>query len=274
MSGSARVVLDTGRLRGWVRPAGHRRVLLLHGGPGIGYGYLDDLLPELDGWTVATFQQRGLPPSTLEGPFDVATAVADVTAVLDELGWTEGTYVLGHSWGGHLALHAARRLSGRLAGVLAVDPIGVVGDGGGEAFEAELLRRLPPEHRARVEEIGDTEDDQLADEALRLLWPAYFSSSAAAPPFVSLPMSQAAFLGLLRDQDEQRPVLAEALPSITVPLGIVMGASSPMPISAGSDIVERVSGAWLDVVPDAGHFVWLEAPGAVRRALDRLLTGD
>jgi pimeloyl-ACP methyl ester carboxylesterase len=270
VTGAPLVELHTGSLGGWVRPGGTQRALLLHGGPAIGFEYLDDVLTELDGWTVASFQQRGLPPSTPEGPFDMATAVTDIAAVLDELGWNDGTYLIGHSWGGHLALHAARSLAARLAGVLAVDPIGVIGDGGNQEFEDELLRRTPPSDRARVEEIGDTDDDELADEALRLLWPSYFADPESAPPYKSLPMSQAAFFGLLRDTDELRPELEAALPALTVPLGIVMGAGSPIPRSAGAEVVDRVPGAWLDVVPNAGHFVWLEAPGAVRRALDRL----
>jgi len=270
VTSDGRTEMDTGALRGWVRPDGPQRLLLLHGGPGIGYAYLDGLMAELDGWTVASFQQRGLPPSTLGGPFDIATGVADIAAVLGRLGWDRDTYLLGHSWGGHLALHAAWRLADRLAGVLTVDPDGVIGDGGSQEFEAELERRLSPDARARVQEIGDTADDELADEQLRLVWPAYFSTPAAAPPYVALPLSEQAFLGLMQDRNEQRSGLEAALPSLTVPLGVLVGAGSPMPRSAGADVVDRVPGAWLDVVEEAGHFVWIEAPGAVRRALDRL----
>ena len=240
VTGAGRAELNTGALRGWVRQAGPQRALFLHGGPGLGYEYLDGLLAELDGWSVASFQQRGIPPSTLDGPFDIATAVGDITTVLDELGWRSDTYLLGHSWGGYLALHAARSLANRLAGVLAVDPIGVVGDGGTQEFEEELLRRTPPRDRARVEEIGDTDDEELADEALRLLWPSYFADGGSAPPYVSFPISQHAYLRLTRQEAELRPALEAALTSLTVPLGIVMGAASPIPQSAGADIVERV----------------------------------
>jgi pimeloyl-ACP methyl ester carboxylesterase len=240
----------------------------------MGYTYLDGLMAELDGWTVASFQQRGLPPSTLDGPFDVATGVADIAAVLDRLDWGQDTYLLGHSWGGPLALQAACRLTGGLAGVLSVDPMGIVGDGGEPEFEAEIDRRLSPAARTRVEEIGETEDDELADEQLELLWPAYFASPATAPPYASVPLSQQAFHGLMQDQGEQRSRLEAALPSLAVPLGVVMGAGSPMPRRAGADVVDLVPGAWLDVIPNAGHLIWLEAPGAVRRALDRLADGD
>jgi pimeloyl-ACP methyl ester carboxylesterase len=45
-----------------------------------------------------------------------------------------------------------------------------------------------------------------------------------------------------------------------------------MPLEASTDAAERIPGAWVDVVEGAGHFIWVEAPGAVRESL-RLLTG-
>src|SRR5919199_2465802 len=100
------VTTDAGEL------AGHRighgpRVLLLHGGPGLSGDYLEGLVDELAGrFEVAVFQQRGLAPSTEDGPFTVSRAIDDVAAVLHGLGWARAL-LLGHSWGGHLALHVA-----------------------------------------------------------------------------------------------------------------------------------------------------------------------
>lgn len=52
---------------------------------------------------------------------------------------------MGHSWGGHLAFRLAAARSERLFGVLAIDPLGIVGDGGRFAFEAELHACTPKE---------------------------------------------------------------------------------------------------------------------------------
>src|SRR5262245_39704835 len=122
------VAAKSGELSGWVSGEGPR-VLAIHGGPGMSYDYLDDAVAELASrYRVATFQQRGLAPSTEQGEFTVAEAVADIAAVLDGLGW-DTAYLVGHSWGGHLAFHTAASIPGRLAGVLSVDPLGAVGDG-------------------------------------------------------------------------------------------------------------------------------------------------
>ena len=82
------VPVPGGALGGWAVGEGPP-VLLLHGGPGLSYDYLDGLAAELgSGYRVAGYQQRGLEPSTVEGPFTIAQAIADVVAVLDELAWS------------------------------------------------------------------------------------------------------------------------------------------------------------------------------------------
>jgi len=76
-----------GELGGWLTGDGPR-TLLLHGGPGLSFEYLNELGDELaTDFRVAAYQQRGLEPSTLQGPFTVAQAVDDAIAVLDALGW-------------------------------------------------------------------------------------------------------------------------------------------------------------------------------------------
>jgi len=175
-----------GVLRGSVRGDGVE-VLLLHGGPGMEWTYLQPVVDELsDGYRVATYQQRGLAPSTAGPPYDVATQAGDVTAVLDVLGWDQAV-VLGHSWGGHLLLHALAAHPDRLSGALVVDPVGAIGDGGLAEFEATILARTPPADAQRAEELDrqalageGTEAD--AAESLRLFWPAYFADRPAAPP--------------------------------------------------------------------------------------------
>jgi pimeloyl-ACP methyl ester carboxylesterase len=264
-----------GRLVGWVAGEGPR-VLLLHGGPGLAYDYLDSLADELlPGFRLAAYQQRGLAPSTLEGPFAVEREVADAVAVLDALEW-ERACVLGHSWGGHLLLHLAAAVPERLDGGLAVDPLGGVGDGGGAEFEQEIFRRTPEEDRRRAQELDEramrgegTEAD--VQESMRLVWPAYFAQPERTLPFPGLGVSIAAYSGLWESIVEELPRLAERLAQITVPLGFIAGERSPMPVEAAAAATARaVPGAWVEVVAGAGHFPWFERPGSVRAALERL----
>ena len=36
---------------------------------------------------------------------------------------------------------------------------------------------------------------------------------------------------------------------------------------------ERIAHAWIEEVPDAGHWPWMDSPGVIRNALDRLVHG-
>jgi pimeloyl-ACP methyl ester carboxylesterase len=275
---SFRVDFDDGFLGGWVQGTG-LPVLLLHGGPGLSYEYMESLAPELgEGYSVASYQQRGLAPSSEQGPFTVADNVSDVGRVLDGLGWDVAVLV-GHSWGGHLALHVAAAIPARVSAVLAVDPFGAVGDGGEQQFEAEMNARTPADVRQRAIELDEramrgegSEEDAI--ESFRLVWPAYFPSRESAPPMPAIRMSVACYSETFESLHEELPRLDSALPSIQVPVGFVAGEASPMPNSSSTDAAHRIANAWVETVPEAGHFPWLDIPGCVRSGFNRLLLAD
>ena len=268
------VPVPGGVIVGWVEGTGPP-VLLLHGGP-VGYEYLDDLATDLlPGFTTAAYQQRGVLPSTVTGPFDIDTYAADAKAVLDALGW-EQTYVVGHSLGGYYALQLCRRMPERILGALIVDPLGAVGDGGMDEFWNAQLGCLTDAARRRVEEI---ENRQIAgtstaaedDEHGRLIWPTYFADPHRTSPF-SLRPAGASHEPIQAEVFRDMPMLEQSLPAIVTRIRFVHGSKSPMPVSASTDTIERLPNAELDLVDGAGHFVWFERPGVVRAALERLVS--
>ena len=276
LSESFEIGVVGGLLRGSVVGRGDP-VLLLHGGPGLPWTYMQALVDEIcDGYQVAVYQQRGLPPSTAGAPFDVPTQVADVVAVLDGLGW-ERAVVIGHSWGGHLLIHLLAAHPERVAAAMVIDPLGGVGDGGEAQFEAELNRRTPPESVERAQELDQramdgqgTEAD--AVESLRLYWPAYFANPAAAPPFPEMQLSVEAYSATFESLHAELPGLAGRLVGLAVPTLFVHGASSPMPVAASTDTAQAIGpAAAVQVLDGVGHFPWLDRPGVVRAALDRLV---
>lgn len=264
-----------GPLVGWCAGSGPA-VMLLHGGPGLSFSYLDDLAAELASeFRVVCFQQRGLDPSTVQGPFTMAQAIEDAVRVLDGLHW-ERSLIVGHSWGGHLALRILAAHPERLRGVLAVDPIGVAGDGGMAAFEAEVIARTPRSARERAKELDDramageaTVQESL--ESMRLVWPAYFADPEAAPAMPTMHVSIEAYSGLIGQVTQDTDRVTRQLANGTVPFGVIAGAASPVPWGQAARATAELSPhAFLDVVPNAGHFVWLEAPGRVLAAVKRV----
>ena len=107
-------------------------------------------------------------------------------------------------------------------------------------------------------------------ESLALVWPAYFADPAKATP-PTTQISLAAYASGYESMVNELPRLESSLAGITVPVGLLAGGGGPMPVDLASHATaERLPNAWVEVIPDAGHFVWVEAPGSVRRALDRL----
>jgi len=270
------VPTGVGSLSGWVAGSGPR-ILLLHGGPGLSFEYLDELAAELGaGFRVAAYQQRGLEPSTLQGPFTIARAIDDAIVVLDALQW-DRALVVGHSWGGQLALRLVAGHPDRLLGALAVDPVGVIGDGGMAGFEAEMTARTPQADRRRARELDDramagqgTPEEAL--ESLRIMWPSYFGDPENIPPMPPMRLSVEAYAGVIGELTADTDRLAAAVAASPVPFGVLAGAASPIPWGQAARATAELSPrAFLKVVPGAGHFPWFEQPGCVRAALARLI---
>jgi pimeloyl-ACP methyl ester carboxylesterase len=240
--------------------------------------YLDPLIAEFDdAYRVSTYAQRGVPPSSAGTPFDLATQSADAVAVLDALGWHRAT-VLGHSWGGHLLLHALADSPDRLTAAVFCDAIGAVGDGGLEAFSEQMLSRLPPPARARVEALEGLADlrpltDDEALEQLATVWPSYFASPEAAPPFAPVALSAAANGGGFDALLDALPDLPGRISGSRVPSLFLHGAGGPVPAAAARDTAAAMGGsARVHEIQGAGHFPWLERPGVIRAMVDELLS--
>jgi pimeloyl-ACP methyl ester carboxylesterase len=247
-------------------------VLFLHGGPGLS-DYTDVFDAELAAVKRIRYTQRGLPPSTTEGPLTVGQHVRDAIAVLDAHGERE-VILAGHSWGGFLAVAVAAAAPERVRGLLLLDTLGVVGDGGLTDFDAELMRRTPPRDAMLVEELSGTASDD-STEALALLWPAYFADPAHAPALPDdLRTSQRVNSETMDSVDAHLRTgdIAAAITGFDRPAEIVYGVDSPMPAAASLDTAALLAGSEVRPVPGAGHLLSVEQPGCIRAALNRLLS--
>ena len=247
--------------------------LLLHGGPGVGAEHLMGLVEELDGLIDGVLpQQRGLEPSTLEGPRDVDTHVADEIAILDHLGW-ERAWLIGHAWGGHLAMHIAVAHPERVAGLILIETLGAIPDGGSAELVANMVARLTPEERAELDTLiasqaaGD-EDPNLMGKMFMTLWPSYSYIHGNVVPPTSLRLERA----LADEPDTMASVrahfeagtLERGLPTLDRPALLLHGEGDPMPLSASVETAALIRGATVTIVEQAGHFPWLERRGDFR----------
>lgn len=267
-------VTSDGPLVGTIRGSGPP-LLFLHGGPAIS-DYVQLISAELDGWRSVSYQQRGLAPSATGGPFTVERHVADAVAVLETAN-VGPVVVVGHSWGGHLALHLALERQDLVTGMVIVDPLGAIGDGGVSEMGQNLGLRLLPEAVSEYSEVaarlaGPDPTDADMISSLRLLWPGYFADPATAPPIPSfMRASPEPYVATFASVAAHLAAgFGGRLAELTVPSVFVLGASSPMPPSQGEQTAALLPANEVRVIPGAGHLPWHEQPGCLRAALARL----
>jgi pimeloyl-ACP methyl ester carboxylesterase len=223
------------------------------------------------------YQQRGQEPTTVREPYSVEAHVDDATAVLDGLG-IERAWIIGHSWGGHLGMHLAAARADRLLGLIVVDPLGAVPDGGEKDLEEHLTKSLTADVAERVnaldaELLAGRGGQAEMTEMMRLVWPFYFADPAGAPPMPPLRSSVSVYSGTW---DSIRShfaagTLVSNLPRYDGRALFVHGGGSPIPPRRSEESAQLIVGARVAIVPGAGHFPWLERPGSVATAVREFL---
>ncbi len=187
--------------------------------------------------------------------YDVSTMADDLAALAEALE-LESFDLVGHSWGGLIALDYARRYARvrRLATVeapLAIsesDALWSILSLDSEEMATELLAALP-------ETLRRDFDPQRRRGRLRLEALAALAGETS----------------LLDDLAERRPPTDEALGAIRCPVLSVYGAHSPCLGSA--DRLARALPAVRTVTLDGGHFLPLEAPEALGKVLMEFFDG-
>lgn len=230
---------------------------------------------ELDGlFAGIRYSQRGTPPSTTGPPYSVESHMSDALRVLDHFG-IDQAWAVGHSWGGHLALHLAVAHPERLLGVVCIAPLGAydVFDEYGERLAAGRT----PEQIERNEEIeerrrrGDvTEADLL--ERYAWIWEKFFLD-----PSKAIPVPDHAGVECSADTNEsirahfQAGTLERGLPSVRVPVLFVHGVEDVLMLRCSTETAELIPGAVVELIPGSGHFPWIEQPERFRSAVERFL---
>jgi pimeloyl-ACP methyl ester carboxylesterase len=202
--------------------------------------------------------------------------MADALAVLDHFG-LERAWVVGHSWGGHLALHMTVIHPERLLGVVCIDTLGAFDRVFGE-FGAHLSRSMSPGEIARIEVIeaarrrGEVTEAELLERS-RLVWPHYFADPRSAPPPPETPIGVdcSTETNASISHHFRLSTLATGLPSAALPALFVHGERDPLPVSSSLETAALIRGAVVQTIPDCGHFPWIERPGELRRIVAAFL---
>ena len=238
--------------------------------------YLGSLAVELAcTFTAYRYTQRGTPPSGGGPPYTVEAHMEDALSVLDTFE-IDRAWAVGHSWGGHLALHLLVTHPERLLGVVAVDPLGAFP----EAFAEMNQRRrvaLSVEANARLDSIesrrrsGEVTEGELV-ERFALVWPTYFVDPAKMiPPPAHVGAEASIEVNRSLVDHFERRTLVDGLPAARSPALFVHGEQSVIPTWSTADTAALISGAEVVIVSGCGHFPWVECPGSVGDAVQGFL---
>ena len=255
------------------RPA----VLLLHGGPGFDHAYLKPPPAALtEAAQLIYLDQRGQGRSG-SVPVESCTVeqMADDAAAFCRTLGIERPTILGHSFGGFVALHLALRHPDVAGSLILIDTAASSADMAG-AME-RLEERHGPEIRAAAEPVfgGDVSQETMA-EFERLVVPAYVHSPERVGPVLE-PLGRSSFnhevaAHYFRNNSALYDV-RDHLGEILVPTLVIVGENDWLiPPSASRVIAEGIPGAELVVIPEAGHFSFAERPEAYADAVSRFLS--
>jgi pimeloyl-ACP methyl ester carboxylesterase len=224
------------------------------------------------------YDQRGrgaTPPPPGPKKARIEHDAGDVGAIREALGIPRWD-LLGHSWGGGIALLAAERDLAGTRAVVAVCPVGAT-NGWMPALDAAALTRLTPAQRAALElhppSSLRSDDPTVQSAHARAIYPAWFADPELAAMFSpprATSVTGAAVAAHLRREGYDWRALLSALP---VPVLVIHGERDLLPIESTRELVDTLGpSARLVVVPGTGHMPFWEAPERFFALIDSFLS--
>ncbi len=264
-------------------------IIILHGGPSFGHNYL---LPDMDrladAFRLIYYDQRGRGKSA-------GKVQPDEVSIQSEMNDLEAVYayfqleraaLLGHSWGGLLALEFALRHPERVSHLILLntapasydDCVLFVSERDANAPEdKELLRDL----EARPEFVAGDPEARAAYDRF------YFRATLRSPELLDRLIEHlqtgwtregiltAGAVGDRLWNETYESAGYDLLPRLTqmrIPTLILHGDYDFVPVACAAHIAEAIPGARLLVLPNCGHFSYLEHLDEIRKTLSEFFS--
>jgi len=213
---------------------------------------------------------RGYSPSPLDGPFDLDTLAADVIALIDHVSPGQPVELVGHDWGAAITYAVCASAAGRVrrAVTLALP------------HPLTFLRTLQTAAQMRrswymalfqipgSERLVRVNSFAMIDHLWRTWSPGFVLDDARrAALHACLATSLPAPLGYYRAMVRPLAKFRTRARGLAAPLGVPVlqlhGAADGCIAPPTTEDARRFTRRELEIVPDAGHFLHLEAPDAI-----------
>jgi pimeloyl-ACP methyl ester carboxylesterase len=255
-------------------------LLLMHGGPSADYTSMLPFRRLADRFTLVFYDHRGNGRST--GPPSSMTwenLTADADALRQRLGFGKWA-VLGHSFGGHVALEYALRYPDRLSHLVLLDT------GGDSHWARQNALELLAERGHSPEKVELVRRWFSGEFAPREWWPIFLRISSAYSYDTSLwPILREVLRGGWRFKPRPEALIfsgrhllpgwtvMDRLGEITVPTLVMAGRDDfVFPPECQRELAAGIPGASLRIVERAGHSPDLEQPAEVMEAVSDFLS--
>jgi proline iminopeptidase len=258
--------------------------VLLSGGPGFTVDYIvpvGDFLPPA--YRRIYFEQRGTgrsrPTEFDPASMTLKTVVGDLEALRVHLE-QDRLFLVGHSWGGMLAMAYAVAHPDR------VDRLILIGSGGptleftqwfGDNIQARLRPQdLEMQRYWQAAARDGVDPDKAALEDIKAIVPGYFFEREKGLAFAAeikdgalhQDVNELLFADLGKHYD-----LRPGLRKLDRPVLIVHGHQDPIGDKTAEDIHALIPGSTLTYISKSGHFPWIEQPDDFRRVIADFLAG-
>jgi proline iminopeptidase len=231
---------------------------------------------------IVLYDQRGR--GQTEAPANPSDAsveddASDVGALRRALGIRKWD-LLGHSWGGGIALLAASMDEVGTRRLVTVDSVGPT-SAWISPLRENVSRRLRPDQRSDFDRIDDRSlgepDAELQAAYARAVYPAWFVDGDLArsftPPKVTSQTGAVILAKLRREGYDWRARLS----ALSVPTLVIHGEDDALPVTVSAELVAQLPRAQRQLLPHCGHMPFWEAPEvffpAVGSFLDAPLSG-
>ena len=252
-------------------------LLCINGGLHFGHDVLwPALSPLAERRQLVFYDQRGRGKSQQPpGPRSarIEHDAGDVSAIRIVLG-IDRWNVLGHSWGGAIAMLAAAQDQEAIGRLVLVDAVGANSDWL-ESLHPRALARLTGDQRDTLEKLDPAllhVDDISAHAAYTsALYPAWFADRSFgaifSSPRANSPTGAAVAARLRREGYD----FSEMVRAIHAPTLLIHGAEDIVDVSVAMKNAALIGGAKVRVIPHSGHMPFWEAPEEFFRAVEEFL---
>jgi proline iminopeptidase len=245
-------------------------ILVIHGGPGLNHNYLLPHLSKLaENYKLIFYDQRACGKSSLNVDTSSITLdnfIRDIEGLRQSFGIMK-LNLMGHSWGGLLALEYALKYPGKVKSLILIDCIGASNDINTQTNQV-LAERFTKEDSIKRVNIIRTEAFQKRDpKTIEALMQIGFKHDFKNPSLIDsldldLNENYAETSRLLQylAGDLMSYDLHPDLKKIKSPALLIYGDYDPLTETAGRRIQQSIAQSQLKIIEDCGHFPFIEKP--------------